>query len=288
MGGKTKITIAMLIYGSIGIFIRHIKMPAIEIAFLRSIIGSVFLIVVSLVANKLDLRKFHEKGLWVFLVSGVALGVNWVFLFKAFELTSISSAILVYYLAPIFVIMLSPLLLGDTLSKRKMMWVLIAFIGLVLIVLNNFSIVKMDVRSIQGILFALLAALFYASVILMNKRVSNMISIETTIIQLLASTLVLSPILIINNGFSIPLVDSMSIGMIFILGVLHTGIAYMLYFASMKTLKAQTVAMYCYIDPISAVLYAFLLLSEKISLAQMIGGGLILASTYFIDKQNDE
>jgi drug/metabolite transporter (DMT)-like permease len=286
MNGKMKIVVAMLIYGSIGLFVRGIELSTIQIAFLRASIGSVSLIVGSLLMNKcLPFKKGH-KHRWIYFFSGALLGINWLFLFKAFEYTSISNAILVYYLAPIIVILMSPIVLGEQLTLYKMICMFVALIGLAMIVLNNLGMQVSGVETLVGIGFALLAACFYASVILLNKRYPSSDGLDTTITQLLASAAVLMPIMFLNKGFSYVPVGRTSLWMIIILGVVHTGIAYFLYFSSMKDLDGQTVALYCYIDPISAVVFAWIFLGEGMNYIQVLGGILILGAAYFIDFQH--
>lgn len=283
MSGKMKIIMAMLIYGSIGVLVRNIKLSAIEIAFLRASIGSLFLLMVSLTLRSHQTSKINRNYIYIYFLSGVLLGVNWFFLFKAFEYTSISNAILLYYLAPIIVILLSPLLLKEQLTMYKIICMLTAIAGLSLIVSSNFSMVLSKGHHLAGIGYALLAAVFYASVILINKKYPSQNRLVTTKIQLFASAFVLLPILFMNKGNLEINIEGQSLWLILILGIVHTGVAYLLYFASMKTLKAQTVAIYSYIDPISAVLFAWLFLGEHITLIQGLGGVLILGATYFVD-----
>ncbi|WXR62632.1 DMT family transporter [Peptostreptococcaceae bacterium AGR-M142] len=283
MNGKMKLIIAMLIYGSICIFVRHISLSAIEIAFLRAFTGSLFLILTSIFIKKANPFKFYKKERTIFIISGIFLGINWFFLFKAFEYTSISNAILVYYLAPIIVIFLSPMVLGEKLTPHKILCALTATIGLSMIVLNNYSLEVFDTKYFLGIGFALLAAIFYASVILINKKVKDTDGFESTIIQLSGSVLALLPIILMDTKLQNFSMDKKSLTMIIILGVLHTGIAYLMYFSSIKDLDAQTVAIYCYIDPISAMLFAWMFLGETMNIVQILGGLLILGATYAID-----
>lgn len=288
MSGKMKIVLAMLIYGSIGVFVRNIELSAIQIAFLRASIGSLFLIIVSMVMNRSLSIKINTSNIRIYFLSGALLGVNWFFLFKAFEYTTISNAILVYYLAPIIVIILSPMVLGERLTVYKLMCMSAAVLGLGMIVLNNLGIQLSGKEHLVGIGFSLLAAVFYASVILINKRYSASTGLDTTIIQLLASVVILTLILFVNKGFVGLVVRGTSLWMIIILGLLHTGIAYLLYFSSMKELDGQTVAIYCYIDPISAMVFAWIFLGERLNYTQALGGVLILGAAYFIDFKREK
>tara|TARA_Y100001933_G_scaffold108508_1_gene108688 strand:- start:122 stop:1009 length:888 start_codon:yes stop_codon:yes gene_type:complete len=289
MNGKMKITLSMLIYGSIGVFVRNIDLSAIQIAFLRAVTGSVFLGLVGLIFNKKKSHKLGKKGLKIYWLSGALLGINWFFLFKAFDYTSISNAILVYYLAPTIVILLSPFVLNESLTVHKLLCMGAAILGLSMIVLTNVGVTLQGQEHMKGIGFALMAAVFYASVILINKKYPSGDGLGTTVIQLVASAFILIPVLLASGGFENMIMTGPSASMILVLGILHTGIAYLLYFSSMKVLDGQTVAIYCYIDPISAMIFAWIFLGEYVTFTQAIGGLFILGATYFVDfdKKND-
>ncbi len=287
MSSKMKIIMAMLIYGSIGVFVRGVNLSAIQIAFLRACIGSLFLIAVGLGKKGLKQANGDQENLYIFALSGGLLGINWFFLFKAFEYTTISSAVLVYYLAPIIVILLSPFAFGERLTLYKTLCAAVALLGLVLVVFNDFAI-QFGREHLTGIGFSLLAAVFYASVIIINKKYAQNEGIRTTTVQLVASAGVLMPILFMSGGHTSIFVQGKALWMVLILGIVHTGIAYLLYFSSMKGLDGQTIAIFCYIDPISAMAFAWIFLGEWVNYTQAVGGVLILGATYFIDLQSDE
>lgn len=229
-------------------------------------------------------QEHLPKKMLVYLCSGALLGINWYFLFKAFEYTTISSAILIYYFAPIIVIGLSPFILSERLTGFKFLCMILALIGLFLVILDPTSISTINTGNFMGIIYALAAAIFYASVILINKRASHAGDLEITIAQLLSAVITLIPLLIIQGEtININLLMP-SLWQLLTLGILHTGIAYLLYFSSIKVLEGQTVAVYCYIDPISAMAFAALFLGEQLTLIQVTGGILILGASYLIDK----
>lgn len=281
MNGKFKIITAMLIYGSLGVFVKGISLPPIEIAFFRACIGSLFLIIAGSLMKKRYSIASLKQNIILLIISGGALGINWAFLFKSFEYISVSNSILVYYFAPVFVILLSPIVLKEKLNTFKILCVIIAMIGIFLIVKGDFSSLQNSNNYLKGIFYSLMAALFYASVILMNKRIKNLSGFETTLIQLISSALTLLPIILINNDAHISITTPINLLFILILGIFHTGIAYLLYFSSMKELTGQSIAIFCYIDPISAMIFATIFLGENMSLSQIIGGILILCSTFF-------
>ncbi|HEY2422319.1 MAG TPA: EamA family transporter, partial [Neobacillus sp.] len=284
MQGKVKFVSAMLIFGSIGVFVKNIPLSSSEIAFLRGIIGSIFLLAASfLVRQKISFKSIKENIVLLFL-SGAAIGINWIFLFQAYKYTTISNATLSYYFAPIFVMVLSPFVLKEKLTVVKTGCILAAMMGLFLVVNTGSGGATTSYNHPVGLLYGLSAAALYASVILMNKFIKNLSGFETTLIQLTVSALVLFPYVFMKDHWNFSGVNSQSIIFILILGIIHTGIAYFLYFTSFKELKGQTIAVLSYIDPISAVAFAAIFLGEGMSLIQIIGGMLILGSTFLSER----
>lgn len=283
MSGKFKLITAMLIFGSIGVFVKKINLSSSEIAFLRGVIGSLFLISASFfVRQKPSFKSIKENG-GLLLLSGAAIGLNWIFLFQAYKYTTISNATLSYYFAPIFVMLLAPFLLKEKLTPLKVGSILTAMIGLFLIVGMGGSS-SGSYNHPVGILYGLSAAALYASVVLMNKFIKNQSGYETTLVQLVVAALVLLPYILLKDPISFSGLNSSSILFILILGIIHTGIAYFLYFTALKELKGQTIAVLSYIDPISAVIFAAIFLGESMSFVQMVGGALILCSTFLSER----
>ena len=284
MKGQTKIIAAMLIFGSIGVFVKNINLSSSEIAFLRGSIGSVFLICASFFVKK-NLSFANIKDNFVLLIlSGAAIGFNWIFLFEAYRYTTIANATVSYYFAPIFVMVLAPFVLKEKLTSVKVVSIIAAMFGLFLIVNNGGSGTVGSFNHPVGIVYGLIAAGLYASVILMNKFIKNLSGYETTVIQLMMASVVLLPYVYLKEQMDFSVLDPRSIMMILILGIIHTGVAYFLYFGALKDLKGQTIAVLSYIDPISAVVIAAIFLRESMDLIQILGGLLILGSTFLSEK----
>ena len=274
----------MLIFGSIGAFVKNINLSSSEIALLRGVIGSIFLICATFfLRQKLSFKSIQRNIVLLFL-SGSAIGFNWILLFQAYKYTSISNATLSYYFAPIVVIILAPFVLKERLSLAKVGCILAAMLGLFLIVNLGSSSNNASYNHVVGILYGLSAAVLYASVILMNKFIKDLAGFETTLVQLVVAVVVLSPYVFIKDHFEFSGLNSRSILLILIVGIIHTGLAYFLYFTSIKELKGQTIAVLSYIDPISAVIIAALFLGESMSFIQMIGGALILGSAFLSER----
>lgn len=279
--GQAKLIAAMLIFGSLGIFVKNINLSSSEIALFRGTIGSVFLICASfLVKQKLSFEAIKRNGI-VLILSGAAIGFNWIFLFEAYRFTTISNATISYYFAPVFVMVLAPLILKEKLTVGKVSSIIGAMIGLFLVVNNGADSASSSYNHTVGILYGLSAAALYASVILMNKFIKKLSGFETTLIQLMVASLVLTPYVYLKEGITdITELGLQSIVFILILGIVHTGFAYYLYFGSIKELKGHTIAILSYIDPISTVIFAAIFFSESMSFLQIIGGVLVLGSTF--------
>ena len=282
-GAKLRNISAMLIFGTIGLFVKNIQLSSSEIALARGIIGSIVLVAASFILRKKLSFKDVKSNLLLLLFSGGAIGLNWIFLFQAYRYTSISNATLSYYFAPVFVTMLSPIVLKEKLTLKKVLCITAAMIGMVCIVGTGGG-----AEGFTGILYGLAAAAFYASVVLMNKFLKNMKSLEITYIQLFMASIVLFPYVAATTGINILNISGSSFPYLLILGTVHTGLGYLLYFSSLQELKAQTAAVLSYIDPISAVLISSLFLKEKMEIMQIIGGILILGSTFISEITEKE
>lgn len=281
MKGHAKFVTVMLIFGSIGIFVKGINLSSVEIALLRGILGSLFLIGASIIIR----RKFSFAGIrrnfLLLIFSGNALGLNWIFLFEAYRYTTIAASTLSYYFAPIIVIMLAHAVLKEKLTILKTAGILAAMCGLFLVVTNGDSAIAEPGNHVIGIMYGLLAALFYAGVILMNKFIKNLPDFDTTVVQLTVAAMVLFPYVLLKENMNFAWPGLESIAFILIVGIVHTGIAYLLYFSALKELKGQSIAIMSYIDPVSAVIFAAVFLGEGMTFPQIAGGILILGSTFF-------
>jgi drug/metabolite transporter (DMT)-like permease len=284
MKGKMRLIMTMLIFGSIGVFVKKIDMTSSEIAFFRGVIGSLFLLIASFLVKHKPSYQALKKNALLLLLSGGAIGLNWIFLFESYRYTTISNATISYYFAPIFVMILAPWVLKEKLTSVKVVCIVMAMIGLFLIVNPGAGSTSSGQNNTVGILYGLSAAALYASVILMNKFIKNLSGFETTLVQLFAGALVLFPYVLWQGTLDLGGLNSTSIIFILILGIVHTGFAYFLYFTSLQELKGQTIAVLSYIDPISAVIIAAIFLGEGMTLIQMIGGLLVLGSTFLSEK----
>lgn len=234
------------------------------------------LLVVLITKNKLS-RENIKNNLLILLLSGAAIGFNWIFLFEAYNYTTVATATLTYYLAPFFVMLASPFLLKEKLTVKQFLCLIGAIIGMVFIsgVVKN-GIPEAD--ELKGILFGLGAAILYATVIILNKKLGEISAYEKTVMQLGTAAIVVIPYIFLTEDVTQLTFTPMTVAMLLITGIVHTGIAYALYFNSMKDLKAQTVAIFSYIDPAVAILLSAFILKEGMDIYGIIGAVLILGS----------
>ena len=284
---KIKLITAMVTFGTIGIFVKYIPLPSSIIALGRGFVATLFLLLVMKLGKNPISKEAVKRNLVLLLVSGGLIGFNWILLFEAYNYTTVAVATLCYYLAPIFVIIASPFVLGEKLTAKKGLCVAAALLGMVLVsgVIQSGSAADF---SLTGVAFGVGAGALYACIILMNKKLKDINSYDTTVMQLAAATIVLIAYCLLTVPVSSLNAGPAALGLLLFVGIVHTGIAYVLYFGSMKDLKAQTVAIFSYIDPILAVLLSAFLLRESMDMLSVIGAVLILGSTFvseMLDKK---
>lgn len=273
MNARIKVITSMLIYGSIGLFVRYIPLPSSVIAMIRGIIGAPFVLLVMLLAGKKSELKSVNGKLLPLGISGAIMGLNWILLFEAYRFTSVAVATLCYYMAPIFIVAVSPLLFKEKLGKRKLICIAAALFGMVLV-----SGLGEGTDSLKGVILALSAAVLYAAVVSINKLCGDVSPYGRTFVQLASAALILLPYNLFSGSLS-GLNPGLAGGLMLILvGIVHTGFAYYLYFGSMEALPAQSLAILSYIDPVTAVLLSALILREPLTSAAIIGAFLILGA----------
>ncbi|KQL19731.1 DMT family transporter [Cytobacillus solani] len=278
MKSKIQFILSMIIFGTIGLVVRYINLSSSERALLSSFIGFLFLLLIFIMIKKRISWNLVKSNALFLILSGIALGGNWIFLYQSYDHTTIANATLGYYFAPVFVMILSPFVLREQLSIKKIVCIGVALIGMLMIVGEGISASRSD--DILGLSFGLIAAAFYAALLLLNKFIIDMEKLELTIIQLGITTLLLMPYVFLTSGFGIFEVSSSSIPFIFILGIINTGIGFWLFFAGMENLKGQNIAMLSYVDPFVAILISAIILQEQLTIVQMLGGALLLGSTF--------
>ncbi|MCG8483838.1 MAG: DMT family transporter [Clostridia bacterium] len=284
MKSRIYFSLSMIIFGTIGIFIRYIDLASSEIALLRGFIGSIYLLAsIILIRQKISWENI-KKNIRLLLPSSFILGGNWILLFQAYKHTTIANTALIYYFAPVFLIIMSPIVLKEKISIKKVVCISISILGMFLIVQNRGN-GGTEYNHLLGILYAIIAAAFYAALMLINKFIKNMNGLETTLFQLALATIMLIPYVFITEGVNLFRVTGFSVVNIIILGVIHTGVGFYLFFSVMSELKAQSIAALSYIDPVTAVFVSLIIFDEGMTVLQIFGAVLLLGSI-FISEMN--
>lgn len=274
---KLQFILAMMIFGTLGIFIRHIPLPSTVIAEARGITGTLFLLAVVFLRHSSVSREAVRRNFKILFLSGAAIGVNWILLFESYRYTTVSTATLSYYMAPVFVILASPLVVKEKLTAVKCLCALAAFAGMILI--SGVLTEPGEGVTFKGIGFGLGAAAFYASVMLLNQFLKDISAYDMTITQLGMASLVLLPYTLVMEDLTALNWTVETAFFLLIVGIVHTGMTYTLYFGSMHRLHAQTAALFSYIDPIVAIILSACWLGEPLGSAGLAGAVLILGST---------
>lgn len=270
--------LAMTIFGTIGVFRKYIPLSSAQVALARGVLGVGFLAAYTAIRKIRPDKVAIKKHLCILLVSGALIGINWVMLFESYCYTTVAVATLCYYMAPVFVILASPFALKEKLTVKKIICVIVALVGMVFVsgVLEESSVGQ---AQIKGIMFGLGAAVLYAVVVILNQGLKEVPTYDKTMVQLGSASFILLPYVLFTEDLSEVTVNPRVILMLLVVGIVHTGIAYALYFGSMNSLKAQTVALLAYIDPVVALILSVLLLKENMSLLGGIGAVLVLSAT---------
>lgn len=270
---KSSFLSAMLIFGTVGIFVRLIPLSSAAVAFFRGVMGVVFLLLVMTLAKKRPQMQSIRENLWVLLLSGAAIGGNWVLLFESYRHTTIATATICYYLAPVFVVLASPLL-GERLTGKKLILPGVALLGMVFVS----GVLQGGISGGRGIILASGAAMLYASVMLLNRKLKSISAYDKTVIQLGVAAAVVLPYALLTGGFDMSAMTVAGFVPLLIVGIVHTGFAYWLYFGALGQLPSQTVALFSYLDPVVAILLSALLLQEPLGWQGIVGAVLILGS----------
>jgi len=267
---------ALLLFGMNGIVASNIKLSSYEIVFTRTLIGSLFLILVFIISKrkvKLPDCKLH---LIYVAVSGAAMGTSWMFLYEAYKLIGVGIASLFYYCGPVIVMVLSPILFKEKFTWPKLMGFFVVIIGM--LCLN--SQIFFTGKSMWGLMFGIISAFMYAAMVIFNIKAKSITGLENSMWQMIAGLLTVFVFLCFKNESAFN-IKSESIIPILILGIVNTGIGCYLYFSSISKLPVQTVAVCGYIEPLSAVVFSVLFLRERINAVQIVGTILVIAGAAF-------
>lgn len=277
MQAKINVIISMVTFGTVALFVKNIPLSTGEISLYRAVIGLLIILIYQLLSGNRIILSGIKKDLPLLFLSGMAMGFGWVLLFQAYKYTTVSLATLSYYFAPVLLIILSVLFLKEKLTIKQVICFVMATLGLVMII--GTGGMETSGTTIIGVLYGLGAAVLYATVLFFNKLIKNVTGIDRTIIQFIAAIIVLIPYVVSTSGINIMGVNTSGLINLLILGGFHTGFIYCLFFSSIKDLKGQEVAILSYADPLVSIIVSVAIFREAMTLAQVIGGAMILGFT---------
>ena len=262
---------ALLLFGLNGIVASHIPLNSYEIVFLRTLIGSILLIALFLIGKgKFHIKEYKKDTLFIVL-SGVAMGTSWMFLYEAYQQIGVSLSSLLYYCGPVIVMILSPLIFREKLTAPKLFGFATVLVGIFLVNGNA----TQSSSNPWGLFCGAMSAVMYFFMVTLNKQSKNISGMENSVIQLVVSFLTVAVFMGIKQGFVLDVPVS-AWGWILVLGIVNTGIGCYLYFSPLAKLPVQTVAVCGYLEPLSAVVFAALLLGEKMTVIQIVGAVCII------------
>ena len=275
MNAKLQLFLSMFIFGTIGLFVRMISLPSSMIALVRALIGTLFLLGLLLLKKQKPDFQAIRRNIKTLALTGTAMGFNWILLFEAYRYTTVAVATLCYYFSAIFVVIASPIVLKEKLTPFKAACASVALLGMILVsgVLEGGASF-----SPAGVALGLGAAVLYATVVLLNKRLTGISSFDTTIAQLGVAAIVLLPYVLLTEPLTALTLAPTGLAMLLVVAIIHTGIAYAMYFASLQKLNAQTVALFSYLDPVVALLLSVFVLGEPMTMLGAVGAVLVLGA----------
>lgn len=273
---RMMMVLSMATFGTLGIFVRNISVSSGELALYRAVLAAVMIGIFLLVTKQKIIFTNMKKEIPLLLISGMAMGMNWMLLFEAYKYTTVSAATLSYYFAPVIVTIICPVLFKEKLTGKQIICFTMSTLGIVLITGISGAGGKND---FVGILFGLGAAVLYATVILINKFIKNVEGIHRTFLQFLAAIVILIPYVLTTGGITLGKLNGIGWVNLLIVGLIHTGVTYCMYFSALQKMSGQKVAILSYIDPLVAIFISVTILGETMTLWQIIGGVLILGFT---------
>lgn len=269
---------ALLLFGSNGIVAGMIALNSYEIVMFRTLIGSVFLIVLYLITNRTFTFYRHLRSFAFLVFSGISMGVSWLFLYEAYKQIGVSIASLGYYCGPVIVMALSPLIFKERLTKQKLIGFVAVLAGILFVNANAVN----EKHTGFGVFCALMSAVMYSCMVLFNKKAEDIKGFENSTLQLFIAFISVLIFTLFKQGLSFH-IPAQDIATLVFLGLVNTGLGCYLYFSSIGKIKVQTVAVLGYLEPLSAIIFSVIFLKEKMSVLQITGALLIIAGAVFAE-----
>ena len=283
---RLQLIFSMMLFGTIGTLSRYINMPSSIICLGRAFFGVItILILLSARKEKPDTEAIR-RNFWWLLLSSTLMCCNWICQFEAYKYTTIATGTLCYYMQPVFYILAGAVVLKEKLTVKKICCVAVAFGGMILV--SGVLQIGLHFSELKGVVFGVSGGFFYAMVVLINKYMKDISPVNTTIMQLALVSVIMLPYSAATGAFGEVSITTVGIICLLILGVLHTGIGYIIYFDAVNKLPTQTVGILSYIDPVEAVMLSAFFLKEPISIFTVIGAVMILGAAAVSELTGDK
>lgn len=268
---------AVLVFGTNGLVASHIPLSSYEIVLLRTTIGGAALLALFfLTGNRITVHR-HRRDLLFLLLSAFGMAGNWLFLYEAYQHIGVGAATLCCYCGPVIVMLLSPVFFKEKLTFPKLLGFAVVCLGVVLV--NNDAL---SGGNAWGFLCGMLSALMYALLVIADKKVEHISSMENATLQLVFTAIFVAAFVGLKQGFALPITGEM-LPWILLLGLVNTGLGCWCYFTSIGALPVQTVSVCGYLEPLGAVVLGALLLHEPMTPANIIGAVCILGGAMFCE-----
>lgn len=270
--------LSLMLFGTNGVIASFILLSSYEIVLFRTLIGSALLLLLFKAKGEHFQFFRHKRDSLFLLLSGISMGASWMFLYESYQQIGVGIGTLIYYCGPVIVMVLSPLMFGEKLTVPKIFGFFVVLAGLFFLSGD----IMLSHGSVWGIACGLLSAVTYFSMVTMNKKSVRITGMENAVLQLIISFFTVSLFILIKQGFAIDL-RGVNWLPILLLGVLNTGIGCYLYFSTLSTLPVQSVAVLGYLEPLLAVLFSALFLSESMGPLQWIGAVCIIGGAMIVE-----
>ncbi|MDT0446957.1 DMT family transporter [Streptomyces johnsoniae] len=273
--GAIELTAAMLLSGTLGVFVVESGASPFNVVFYRCVFGTFFLGLYCLIRGFFKNHGFTAKKLGLAALGGVFIVFNWAFLFESYESTSISVATVVYHTQPFFVVLLGAVLFKDRITAHKAGWLVVAFLGLILVAGVSSSDLSGDSAYLTGLGYALLAALFYGLSTIITKRVTGVRPHLVALVQVLLGIPLLLPFTTLSESAQFGSGWAWLVG----LGVIHTGVMYVLMYSSYQKLPTSKIAVLAFVYPAAAMICDWAVYGHHVSWTQALGIPLIVGAS---------
>ena len=283
---RLQLIFTMLLFGTIGALSRCINMPSSIICLGRAFLGVITILILLAARKERPDTEAIIRNKWWLLLSSILMCCNWICQFEAYKNTTIATSTLCYYMQPVFYILAGAAVLNERLTAKKITCVAIAFCGMVLV--SGVLQTGFHISEMKGAVFGVAGGFFYAMVVLINKYMKDISPVNTTIMQLALVSVIMLPYSAATGAFGAVRITAAGIICLLLLGVLHTGIGYIIYFDAVNKLPAQTVGILSYIDPVEAVLLSAFLLKEPVTVYTLTGAVMILGAAAVSELTGDK